>query len=55
MAKREKKPVHHVQMADGKCAIIQQLLHEYDIETAEYHPGCVQRYFGRNHQGNEES
>ena len=26
MAKREKKPVHHVQMTDGKRAIIQQLL-----------------------------
>ena len=32
---REKKPVHHVQMTDGKRAIIQQLLQEYDIETAE--------------------
>lgn len=35
MAKREKKPVHHVQMTDGKRAIIQQLLQEYEIETAE--------------------
>lgn len=35
MAKREKKPVHHVQMTDGKRAIIQQFLQEYDIETAE--------------------
>lgn len=35
MAKREKKPVHHVQMTDGKRAIIQQLLQEYDIETTE--------------------
>lgn len=35
MARREKKPVHHVQMTDGKRAIIQQLLQEYDIETAE--------------------
>lgn len=35
MAKREKKPVHHVQMTDGKRAIIKQLLQEYDIETAE--------------------
>ena len=32
---REKKPVHHVQMTDGKRAIIQQLLQEYDIESAE--------------------
>lgn len=35
MAKRERKPVHHVQMTEGKRAIIQQLLQEYDIETAE--------------------
>lgn len=35
MARREKKPVHHVQMTDGKRAIISQLLQEYDIETAE--------------------
>ena len=35
MAKKEKKPVHHVQMTEGKRAIIQQLLQEYDIETAE--------------------
>ena len=35
MAKREKKPVHHVQMTEGKREIIRQLLQEYDIETAE--------------------
>lgn len=35
MARREKKPVHHVQMTEGKRQIIQQLLQEYDIETAE--------------------
>ena len=34
MARKEKQPVHHVQMTDGKRAIIQQLLQEYDIETA---------------------
>lgn len=32
---REKKPVHRVQMTDGKRNIIRQLLEEYDIETAE--------------------
>ena len=26
MAKRERKPVHHVQMTDGKRAIIQQMI-----------------------------
>lgn len=35
MAKREKKPVHHIQMTEGKRQIIQQLLQEYEIETAE--------------------
>ena len=35
MARREKKPVHKVVMAEGKRNIIQQLLQEYDIETAE--------------------
>ena len=34
MAKRERKPLHHVQMTDGKRAIIQQLLQEYDIQDA---------------------
>ena len=34
MARREKKPVHHVQMTDGKRAIIQELLSEYDIQKA---------------------
>ena len=35
MAKREKKPAHKVIMTEGKRNIIQQLLQEYDIETAE--------------------
>lgn len=35
MAKREKKPIHKVEMTEGKRQIIQQLLQEYDIETAE--------------------
>ena len=32
---KEKKPVHRVQLTEGKRQIIQQLLQEYDIETAE--------------------
>ena len=32
---REKKPVHRVQMTEGKRSIIHQLLEEYDIQTAE--------------------
>lgn len=35
MAKKEKKPVHRVQKTEGKRAIIQQLLQEYEIETAK--------------------
>ena len=35
MAKKAKKPIHHVQMTEGKRQIIQQLLSEYEIETAE--------------------
>ena len=31
---REKKPVHKVQMTEGKTNIIRQLLEEYDIGTA---------------------
>ena len=32
---RQKKPVHKVQMTEGKRNIIHQLLEEYDIHTAE--------------------
>lgn len=32
---REKKPVHKVQMTEGKRNIIHQLLDEYDIQSAE--------------------
>ena len=35
MAKREKKPIHKIIMTEDKRNIIQQLLQEYDIETAE--------------------
>ena len=35
MSRREKKPVHKVVMTERKRNIIQQLLQEYDIETAE--------------------
>lgn len=35
MAKRERKPVHHVEMTEGKRAIIQGLLQEYDIQNAQ--------------------
>ena len=32
---KQKKPVHRVEMTEGKRNIICQLLEEYDIETAE--------------------
>ena len=32
---RQKKPVHKVQMTEGKRNIIRQLLEEYDIESAQ--------------------
>ena len=35
MAKKEKKPVHHVVMTEGKRQIIRGLLQEYDIQSAQ--------------------
>lgn len=35
MVRREKKPVHKVQMTEEKRNIIHQLLEEYDIQTAK--------------------
>lgn len=35
MAKREKNPVHHVQMTEGKRQIIRELLQEYEIKSAQ--------------------
>ena len=35
MTKKEKKPVYHVQMTEGKRQIIRGLLQEYDIESAQ--------------------
>ena len=32
---RQKKPVHRVQVTEGKRNIIHQLLEEYDIQSAE--------------------
>ena len=32
---KQKKPIHRVQMTEGKRNIIHQLLKEYDIQTAE--------------------
>lgn len=35
MARKEKQLVHHVEMIDGKRAIIFHILPEYDIQSAE--------------------
>ena len=35
MAKREKKPVHHIQMTAGKRQLIRELLQEYEIKSAQ--------------------
>ena len=32
---KQKKPVHQVQMTEGKRNLIHQLLEEYDIQTAD--------------------
>ena len=46
MAKRERKPVHHIQITDGKRAIIQQLLQEYDIQDAKGIQGTLKDLLG---------
>lgn len=33
---KQKKPVHRVEMTEGKRNIIRQLLEEYDIDSAEH-------------------
>ena len=43
---REKKPVHRVQMTEGKRNIIHQLLEEYDIKTAEDIQGALKDLLG---------
>ena len=45
---REKKPVHKVVMTEGKRNIIQQLLQEYDIQTAENIEYSGSHWFFRN-------
>ena len=46
MARREKKPVHKVVMTEEKRNIIQQLLQEHDIETAEYSQDALKDLLG---------
>ena len=51
---REKKPVHKVQMTEGKRNIIHQLLEEYDIQSAEDIQELLQRSWW-NHQRDDGS
>ncbi len=55
MARREKKPVHKVLMTEGKRNIIQQLLQEYDIETAEDIQDALKGSAWRYHQRDDGS
>ena len=43
---REKKPVHRVQMTEGKRNIIHRLLEEYDIQSAEDIPDALKIFLG---------
>lgn len=43
---RQKKPVHRVQMTEGKRNIIHQLLEEYDIQTVEDIQGALKDLLG---------
>ena len=44
---KEKKPVHRVQMTEGRRNIIRQLLEEYDIKTAEDIQDALKDLLGR--------
>ena len=44
---REKKPVHRVQMTEGKRNIIHQLLEKYDIQSAEDIQDALKDLLGR--------
>ena len=52
---REKKPVHRVQMTEGKRNIIHQLLEEYDIQSAEDIQDNYERSSWWNHQRDDGS
>lgn len=43
---RQKKPVHRVEMTEGKRNIIRQLLEKYGIETAENIPDVLKDLLG---------
>lgn len=43
---KERKPVHRVQMTEGKRNIIHQLLEAYDIQTAEDNQDALKDLLG---------
>ena len=47
MMAKQKKPVHRVQMTEGKRNIVHQLLEEYDIQTAEDIQDALKELLGR--------
>ena len=52
---KQRKPVHRVQMTEGRRNIIHQLLEEYDIQTAEDIQDALKDLLGGNHQRNDGS
>lgn len=43
---KEKRPVHKVQMTEGKRNIIQMLLQEYDIESTQNNQDALKDLLG---------
>ena len=52
---RQKKPIHRVQMTEGKRNLIHQLLEQYDIQTVEDIQDALKDILGGNHQRNHGS
>ena len=50
---KQKKPVHRVQMTEGKRNIIHQLLEEYDIQSAEDIQDALKDLLGGTIKGND--
>ena len=55
MAKRERKPVHHVQITDGKRAINNFCKNTIFRMQKIFRSGCIKGFIGWNHQRNDGS
>ena len=53
MPRKEKQPVHHVQMTEGKRNLIRALLQEYEIESAQDIQDALKDFVGQHHKGND--